>query len=336
MSHPYAINHLMIVDTETGGLSPETTSIIEVAAQLHVVLVVEDTSQLARSARRLSHRTHGLGKRFALRAAGPMFHRLVKPRLPVEPQAAAVNGYDPERWEREGVESAVAMRDFLGFLLTSTGLATCEQVEEAAVDENYAGMPQGVIWTGSNVLGFDLPFLRSEMAAHGMSLPDKPRFARRTLNTESLCFPLFARGYTDSCGIASLRAWAGLEGAQKHRAVDDVVDASIIIRRYLSFIDDAFQTCEAGLTQNDIRSAIFGAPSAVQKALDALRILDIARSAGVELKEIGPGEYLGRVPWRDDQNPSLHVYSKEGKWIDFGTNESGSVSDFIARLGSAS
>lgn len=283
--------YLMIVDTETGGLSPESTSVIEVAAQLHVVLHMSKPG---------SDRTY-----FTVAQSAEPFHRLVRPRLPVEEQAAAVNGYDPDRWEREGVNYDVAMRDLHAFLAE----------EESDIE--------GIVWTGSNVQGFDLPFLRNEMAAAGLELPGKPRFSRRTLNTESLCFPLFARGYTDSCGLAALRTWAGLKGEQRHTAIGDIEDTATIIGHYFNFIDSAFQLNEGCLRP----------PEAILSTLGTLRILDVARAAGIGLKEVSPGEYLGCVPWREDNHPSLHIYPGQGKWMDFGTNQSGNVADFIVRLG---
>jgi DNA polymerase III epsilon subunit-like protein len=287
--------YLMIVDTETGGLSSESASVIEVAAQLHVVL---DTS---REKPGKSYRRH-----FRLSAVSDPFHRLVRPRLPVEEQAAAVNGYDPDRWEREGVNYDVAMRDLHAFLVE----------EEPDIE--------GIVWAGSNVLGFDLPFLRSEMAAAGLELPGKPRFARRTLNTESLCFPLFARGLTDSCGVAALRTWVGLKGEQHHTAIGDIEDTAAIIARYFNFIDSAFQLNEGS----------FRPPETILSTLGTLRILDVARAAGIELKEVSPGQHLGCVPWRKDNNPSLRIYADQDTWADLGTSQNGNVADFIVRLGS--
>lgn len=178
--------HLLVVDTETGGLDPAVHCIIEIAAA-HVtiegwVVTVHD--------------------RFNVRTL---------PDRAVDPQAAAVNGYTPERWADTALPMPIAARDFLAWI---------------------AELPEGLIWTGSNVTGFDLPFLRSDFARAGFELPGKPQFSRRKLNTESLCFPLFAKGEIEGCGLRHLRKWAGLEGEQHHTAAEDVADTVIAIREY--------------------------------------------------------------------------------------------------------
>jgi DNA polymerase III epsilon subunit-like protein len=139
------------------------------------------------------------------------FHRFVKPDRPVSEGAAAVNGYSEKAWAGAQRMREVA-RAFIGWL--------------------YEIPHDGLVWTGSNVTGFDLPFLHSDFGRVELALPGKPKFSRRVLNTESLCFPLLVKGEVEHVGIEALRTWAGLSGEQKHTAKDDVADTITIISRY--------------------------------------------------------------------------------------------------------
>lgn len=180
---------LLVIDTETTGLDPQTDCIIELAA----CSVVIDTDKLIFN--------------------GPMFATRVLPSCPVPENVAAINGYSGKEWENAPPMSEVGQQ-FIRWIY-----------------EKLSG--DGWIWTGSNVGGFDLPFLRADLARCCMSLPTKPKFERRVLNTESLCFPLLATGKVDSLGIASLRKWAGESGDQAHRATADVADTIHVISTYL-------------------------------------------------------------------------------------------------------
>lgn len=183
---------LIVIDTETGGLYPDKHCIIEMAA---AHMFIHPDEQLI---------TTG--------TSTPMFHSLVLPDRPVEPQAAAINGYNEESWR-----NARRMKD--------VGREFVEWLHGIKHDD--------LIWAGSNVVGFDLPFLRSDLARSGLGLPGKPKFSHRTLNTESLCFPLFVKGQVEGVGIQHLRRWAGMTGEQTHTAIGDVNDALAVISRYL-------------------------------------------------------------------------------------------------------
>lgn len=188
---------LLVIDTETGGLDPEDRCIVELAAQLWEVRPDGSSAYLVRRS--------------------PLFHKYVLPYMPVAPQAAEINGYSEQAWAARGaVPIEVAMTEFLTFTDMLPG--------------------QGIQWTGSNVSGFDLPFLRAAAKHCGMTFPGRPKFTHRTVNTESLCFPLFLWGHVDSCGIASLRRWAGLKGEQHHTAAGDVLDTIDVIRRWIEVV----------------------------------------------------------------------------------------------------
>lgn len=140
------------------------------------------------------------------------FESKVAPRFGAEitTAAASINGYTPEAWS-EAQRMVHVGYDFLEWLDT---------------------LPDNLIWTGSNVQ-FDLDFLEYGLGtACGLDLPQPPKFKRRKLNTESLCFPLLVDRQVDSMGLAALRKWAGAEGEQTHRAMDDVNDTITVIAEF--------------------------------------------------------------------------------------------------------
>jgi DNA polymerase III epsilon subunit-like protein len=183
--------HLIVIDTETGGLDPSDRCIIELAARLVRIDIENRAVRVPRA---------------------KLFHAYIKPDRPVHPQAAAVNGYREDWWEANAMSQVDAFDQFIDYL--------------EGLDH------EDMMWAGSNVTGFDLPFLRSDLDRFHLELPGKPKMSHRTLNTESLCFPLFVEGQTESCGIAALRKWAGCPGEQRHNAIDDVEDAIRIIASY--------------------------------------------------------------------------------------------------------
>jgi len=208
---------LIVLDTETGGLDPDKHCIIELAARL---VHIDNRS---------------------LRVTLKVFHTYIQPDRPVDPAAAEVNGYNKHFWNRKAVRPKHA---FTGFVNWLNALCEIDHVNQCSHEL------EGLIWAGSNVLGFDLPFLRSDMARVGLELPGKPKMTRRTLNTESLCFPLFVSGQVEGCGIADLRKWAGCEGEQAHRAIDDIDDTIKVIDAYLRSI---FVIDEYNKKRNEIK-----------------------------------------------------------------------------------
>lgn len=200
--------HLIVLDTETGGLDPTRHCIIELAARL-VRLDADNKSVRVPQAK--------------------VFHAYILPDRLINPEAAKINGYCFDWWQENAMLRSDAFAQFLDYL---DGLGE-----------------EDMIWAGSNVTGFDLPFLRSDMARVGLKLPGKPKMAGRALNTESLCFPLFANYEVDSCGVAALRKWAGCSGKQSHNAIDDVEDTVRIIGAYFQRVVWPFRgmrVCECG------------------------------------------------------------------------------------------
>jgi DNA polymerase-3 subunit epsilon len=120
-----------------------------------------------------------------------------KPFLPKHgcPEAAAkINGYNETIWRECGAKE----------------FTIADAKELAAL---FAGQYIG----GSNP-DFDKRIIEGE--CHRAGQP-KPEWSRRSLNTASLAWPLWATGAVDSTGLVSLAAYFGIEH-EAHSAIGDV------------------------------------------------------------------------------------------------------------------
>lgn len=122
---------LVVVDTETGGLDPAQTCMIELAAQ--VVLVDEGRIEALED------------------PSGGTFYERIKPDRPVEDQAACVNGYTPEAWAN-ATEPKQAIDAFRRWL------------------EGHAKTYDRPMWCGSNPV-FDVKFFNSDRKRHKVPEP---------------------------------------------------------------------------------------------------------------------------------------------------------------------
>jgi len=183
---------LLVVDTETGGLDPEVACIIEIAAQ---VLVIEPPDE------------NGVFD-FGNLQPGEMFYAKIKPDRPVGEKAAAVNGYLPEAWH-DALMPDVGLGNFRRFVERE-----CKKARTRPM------------WCGCNPL-FDLKFYNGDRKRYGQAAPDGLSY--RVIDVQSLAFPLLFCGELTGLSLAKLRAWAGIEGEQKHTALDDVHDTCEVI-----------------------------------------------------------------------------------------------------------
>jgi DNA polymerase III epsilon subunit-like protein len=138
---------------------------------------------------------------------GEPFHFKIKPDRPVNPKAAAVNGYTPEAWAdaHEPEPVLVAFRTYVD--------ALCQVVKRP-------------MWCGCNPL-FDLKFYNSDRKRHGVAAPDGLSY--RVIDVQSMAFPLLFHGAVRGLSLAKLRAWAGMPDEQKHTALDDVLDTCEVV-----------------------------------------------------------------------------------------------------------
>lgn len=167
---------LVFVDVETTGLDPTEHEVIEVAAI------------------RVDARTLRLRSDYTSRIAP------THPQL-FDPEAAAVNGYDPDTW----------------------GGAP---LEEVCCD--LAPHLDGAILAGQNV-GFDEAFVRRMYAVAGQPAP---KWRRRRLDTMTYGLVLQSMDIASSASLDGLCAAHGLERRSPHRAYDDAL-ACLMLVRYL-------------------------------------------------------------------------------------------------------
>lgn len=111
--------NILFLDTETGGLSPSTTDIIEIGCVL----------------------TDPTGRKVI-----EEWETRVIPTRPVEPKAASINGYNAEKWAAEGVPLATAMVRVLG--LARDAVMCCHNI---AFDKSFVEAALSLCrqrWTG--------------------------------------------------------------------------------------------------------------------------------------------------------------------------------------------
>jgi len=65
---------------------------------------------------------------------------------------------------------------------------------------------------------------------------------------------------------------------------------------------------------------------------DRLRIDEVVRAAGVELRSAGGGSLKGLCPFHDEKTASFHVQPSRGKYHCFGCGEGGDVFDFVVAV----
>lgn len=156
--------NILFLDTETGGLSPSRTDIIEIGC------VLTDPSG---------------------RKVIEEWTTLVIPTRPVEPKAAAVNGYNMDKWATEGVPLATAMVQVLR--LAKDAVMCCHNApfDKAFVEAALTSCRQS--WTG--------------------------RY--HTLCTVSLAQPFLRRGLVDNVKLETLARYFNVPHTDAHRALPD-------------------------------------------------------------------------------------------------------------------
>lgn len=133
-----------------------------------------------------------------------VFHEEFRPLGSVTPEAAAVNGYTPDR-------------------------AACFSPLDAAACGRIAAALQGLeLWAGSNP-GFDKRFLQNAFRRARVAWP---KIGHRNVDIASMAVPLLVSGRIQKTGLANLIHFFGL-GAQKHRALQDVIDSVNVFQKLL-------------------------------------------------------------------------------------------------------
>lgn len=165
MGRPALKDHnILFLDFETGGLNPVVSDPVEVAC------VLTDPSG---------------------RTVLAEYEAKVFPTKPVDPQAAAINGYDAEVWKRE----AIPFKDAMVKVLTH------------ARDSMLA----------AHNAPFDKGFLEAGLAAHQMRWPG----SYHSMCTVALSMPLLRAGLLPNVRLETLTEYFGIPHV-KHRALGDV------------------------------------------------------------------------------------------------------------------
>ncbi len=186
---------LIVIDTETGGLDWDAQCIIEVAAQ---ALTID---------KYLNINLNGISP----------FAQRIAPDRPVSLEAAAVNGYDPDKWGGGSAHSV--LRDLAYY------------AQETLPADSSA------LWCGADP-GFDRNFIRSDRRRHGFSAAMPISY--RNVDVESLALPLYAAGEIEKTSLQALRDWAGIPGAEIHTALQDVRDTISVLHYMLDSYGPAF------------------------------------------------------------------------------------------------
>jgi DNA polymerase-3 subunit epsilon len=134
-----------------------------------------------------------------------------------------------DTWQALCEEGARSQGEYHANAGTFRGVDWSTALPRAEVLRNLFSRMQGQTICGQN-LPFDIGFLQSEARHHDVAWP---KYNRRTLDTVSLSFPLFWLGLVDDLKLESTRKWAGLTGAQAHRAMGDVLDTAALLIRLL-------------------------------------------------------------------------------------------------------
>lgn len=156
---------LLFLDFETGGLSPTTADVVEVACIL--------TDPSGRDVRE-------------------EYVAKVVPTRPVDPQAAAINGYSAEKWASEAIPFEQALVKVLG-MARNTMLA-CHNTP------------------------FDKAFLDAGLVKHKMRWPG----SYHSIDTVSLSMPLLRMGLVENVKLVTLTAALGIAHEGAHTALADV------------------------------------------------------------------------------------------------------------------
>ena len=169
------------VDLETSGLKPWEHEIIEIAAVRCDGKTLEIKSQVSVK---------------------------VKPKGPVSPDAARINGYTPEKWT-----DAISLEHALKLLFP--------QIE-------------GARWAGSNP-SFDRSFVQQACKKTNLEFPKLSSF--RMIDTNAMIEPWIFHGIIPNAGLDELIKLFGLPPRAEHSALSDALFTREVYKRIVAEFD---------------------------------------------------------------------------------------------------
>lgn len=172
---------IAFVDLETSGLKPWEHEIIEIGAV------------------RVDGRTLEIKSQMSVK---------VKPKGPVDPKAAIVNGYTPEKWK-----DAIALDHGLKLLFPL--------IENAR-------------WAGSNP-SFDRQFVQQGCKKTNLEFPRLSSF--RMIDTNAMIEPWIFHGIIPNAGLDELIKLFGLPPRGEHSAISDALLVLEVYRRIVAEFD---------------------------------------------------------------------------------------------------
>ena len=138
-----------------------------------------------------------------------------------DPEALALNHYDPDVWRKEAFQPQVALRDFAVFL---------NPYRSVEFVSKKTGNPYSVAkLAGHNAANFDAPRLQRMYSSHGIFLGADPR-VRCTYQLAMWWFDAHALS-PKSFKLGDLCEYFGLEGSGAHDALADVRMTVALARR---------------------------------------------------------------------------------------------------------
>lgn len=169
---------IAFVDLETSGLKPWEHEIIEIAAV------------------RVDGKTLEIKKQISAK---------VKPKGPVSPDAARINGYTPEKWA-----DAIAIEHGLKLLFP---------------------IIEGARWAGSNP-SFDRQFVSHAAKKANLEFPRLSTF--RMIDTNAMCEPWIFHGLIPNAGLDELIKLFGLPPRGEHSALSDALLTREVYKRIVA------------------------------------------------------------------------------------------------------
>lgn len=163
---------ILFVDVETTGLNPGSDSILQIGA-----IRTDPSGQTIKATLNMK----------------------VKPTTPVDPRAAAVNGYTPQAWE-DAIEAATAASQLAAFAAGTEFAAHC-------------------VW-------FDSAFCEALLKNNGHRIP----WGRRLVDTQTLAHLM--RAENPGMSGTSLQACIGVLGGERGQVHDAMEDAEWARRVY--------------------------------------------------------------------------------------------------------